>query len=86
MPYVLVRSSYEMAIRQFRRACVKDNLSQTFHALKAYKKPSEVRKLKREVGRKRAYQRMLRDNPILMKAYQATRKTTRVTTRRPKYG
>lgn len=80
MPYIRVRENepLDLVVRRFRRLCEKDGLFKKFNFLTSYKKPSEIRKLKREVGKKRAYRRMLRDNPLWLKArQQSSRKPVR---------
>lgn len=78
MPYLRVRENnhepIDLLARRFRRVCEKDGLFKRLNFIEAYKKPSEIRKLQREVGKKRAYRRMLRDNPILAKSRPAVRK------------
>src|SRR4051812_32812778 len=69
MPHIRVRENEPLDLvgRRFRRICEKDGLFKRLNFLESYKKPSEIRKLQREIGRKRAYRRMLRDNPVWLK-------------------
>jgi small subunit ribosomal protein S21 len=80
MPYIVVREKQplDLIIRRFRRICEKDALFKRMNFLQNYKKPSEIRKLEKALSRKRAYRRMLRDNPLLAgKAYTRSTTTTR---------
>lgn len=76
MPYIVVKEKQplDLIIRRFRRLCEKDALFKRMNFLQSYKKPSELRKLEKEVGRKRTYRRMLRDNPVFARARQNARR------------
>ena len=76
MPYIVVKDNQplDLIVRRFRRICEKDALFKRMNFLQSYKKPSEIRKLQREAGRKRVYRRMLRDNPMLSKSRHAGRR------------
>jgi small subunit ribosomal protein S21 len=75
MPYIVVREKQplDLIVRRLRRICENDNLFKRMNFLQSYKKPSEIRKLAKALGKKRAYKRMLRHNPILAgKVHQRT--------------
>jgi small subunit ribosomal protein S21 len=76
MPYIVVKDNQplDLIVRRFRRICEKDALFKRMNFLQSYKKPSEIRKLQREAGRKRVYRRMLRDNPLFSKSRQVGRR------------
>ncbi len=69
MPYIVVkdRQPLDLVARRFRRICEKDGLFKKVNFQRSYKKPSELRKLAKEVGKKRAYRRILRENPLMAK-------------------
>jgi small subunit ribosomal protein S21 len=77
MPYLRVRERepLELVARRFRRLCEKDGLFRALNFKEYHKKGSELRKLKREVGKKRAWRRMLRDNPLFLKTAHGQRKS-----------
>jgi ribosomal protein S21 len=83
MPYLRIRENnhenMELLARRFRRLCEKDGLFKRFNFIRFHRKSSEVRKLQREIGRKRAYRRMLRDNPLWVKAHPGIRKVNHPT-------
>jgi|GEM_PF-647027 len=76
MTYIVIKEKQplDLIARRFRRICEKDGLFKRINFLESYKKPSEIRKLKKEVGKKRAYRRMLRDNPPMARARQHTQR------------
>ena len=78
MPYIVVREKQplDLIVRRFRRICEKDALFKRMNFLQSHKKPSETRKLEKALGKKRAYRRMLRDNPLMSGKLAQTRSTT----------
>ncbi|MBQ9387085.1 MAG: 30S ribosomal protein S21 [Lachnospiraceae bacterium] len=57
MAYVTVKENenLDIALRRFKRACVKDGIQQEIRKREHYEKPSVKRKKKSEAARKRKY-------------------------------
>lgn len=74
MPYIIVKEKQplDFVVRRFRRICERDGIYKTKSFIEYFKKPSEIRKIQKATGKKRAYRRMLRENSTTLTTQKAS--------------